>query len=195
MLPTALIKGSLIYTLPSLTLTLHTIGKTDRQKLISMFEESLKFEFAFSDKELEAEGLIIASDFEKARVLLGAITKVLGFTKNEKPSLADNFFEIGGDSLNMVQVIGYCADLGYVIGITEFALCLTLADLVKILRSQSDENDGNMNSDISVPSVLKVEELTSAYSGKIIVCWKINNNYRLSIKPRCNPNIKAIYFL
>ena len=161
----------------SLTLTLHTIGKTDRQKLISMFEESLKFEFTFSDKELEAEGLIIESDFEKARVLLGAITKVLGFTKNEKPSLADNFFEIGGDSLNMVHVIGYCADLGYVIGITEFALCSTLADLVKILRNQSDENDGNMNSDISVPSVLKLEELTAANSGKIIVCRKINDNY------------------
>ena len=152
------------------------IGKTDRQKLLSMFEDSLKFEFTFSDKELRAEGLISESDFEKARVLLGAITKVLGFTKNEKPSLSTNFFEIGGDSLNMVQVIGYCADLGYVIGITEFALCSTLADLVKILRSQSDENDGNMNSDISVPSVLKVEELTSAYSGKIIVCREINDN-------------------
>ena len=166
----------------SLTLTLHNIGKTDRQKLISMFEESLKFEFTFSDKELEAEGLVIESDFEKARVLLGAITKVLGFTKNEKPSLGDNFFEIGGDSLNMVQVIGYCADVGYVIGITEFALCSTLADLVKILRNQSDANDGNINSDISVPSVLKLEELTAAYSGKIIMCRKIDYNYRLPIK-------------
>ena len=133
-----------------------------------MFEESLKFEFTFSDKELEAKGLIIESDFEKARVLLGAITKVLGFTKNEKPSLADNFFEIGGDSLNMVQVIGYCTDLGYVIGITEFALCSTLADLVKILRNQSNENELNMNSDLSAPSVLKLEELTAASSGKII---------------------------
>ena len=160
----------------SLTLILHTIGKTDRQKLISMFEESLKFEFAFSDKELEAEGLIIASDFEKARVLLGAITKVLGFTKNEKPSLADNFFEIGGDSLNMVQVIGYCADVGYVIGMTEFALCSTLADLVKILRHQSNENELNMNSDLSVPSVLKLEELTAASSGKIIGSRIFHNN-------------------
>ena len=78
----------------------------------------------------------------------------------------------------MVQVIGYCADLGYVIGITEFALCSTLADLVKILRNQSDANDGNMNSDISVPSVLKLEELTAAYSGKIIMCRKIDYNYR-----------------
>ena len=83
--------------------------------------------------------------------------------------------------MNMVQVIGYCTDLGYVIGITEFALCSTLADLVKILRNQSDENDGNMNSDISVPSVLKLEELTAAYSGKIIMCRKIDDNYRLPI--------------
>ena len=181
MLPNELIIREVnIYIFQPLTLTLHTVGKTDRQKLISMFEESLKFEFTFSDKELEADGLIVESDFEKARVLLGAITKVLGFTKNEKPSLAANFFEIGGDSLNMVQVIGYCAEVGYVIGITEFALCSTLADLVKILRKQSDVNEHYMNSDISVPSVLKLEELTAAYSGKIIMCRKNNDNYRIS---------------
>ena len=82
--------------------------------------------------------------------------------------------------MNMVQVIGHCADLGYVIGITEFALCSTLADLVKLLRNQSDENDGNINSDIPVPSVLKLEELAATYTGKAIVCRKINDNYRLS---------------
>ena len=52
---------------------------------------------------------------------------------------------------------------------------------MKMLRNQSDENERFMNSDISVPSVLKLEVLSAAYSGKIIACRKINGNYRLSI--------------
>ena len=128
-----------------------------------MYENSLKFEFTFSNKELEAGGYLNEKEFEKARALLGAVTKVLGFTENEKPSLASNFFDIGGDSLNMVQVIGHCADVGFVIGMTEFALCSTLADIIKSLQSQSDHVEH-----LSVPSVLKVEELKAAANGKMI---------------------------
>ena len=128
-----------------------------------MYENSLKFEFTFSNEELEAGGYLNEKEFEKARVLLGAVTKVLGFTENEKPSLASNFFDIGGDSLNMVQVIGHCADVGFVIGMTEFALCSTLADIIKSLQCQSDHVEH-----LSVPSVLKVEELKAAANGKMI---------------------------
>ena len=138
-------------------------GKTDRQKLLSMYESSLKFEFTFSNEELEAGGYLNEKEFEKARALLGAVTKVLGFTENEKPALGSNFFEIGGDSLNMVQVIGCCAEVGYVIGMTEFALCSTLADIIKSLQSQSDHTEH-----LSIPSVLKIEELKAAANGKMI---------------------------
>ena len=126
-----------------------------------MYEDSLKFEFTFSKQELEIGGYLNEKEFEKARVLLGAVTKVLGFTENEKPSLASNFFDIGGDSLNMVQVIGHCADVGYVIGMTEFAICSNLAEIIKSLQSQSDHTE-----QFSIPSVLKIEELKAAAHGK-----------------------------
>ena len=126
-----------------------------------MYEDSLKFEFTFSKQELEIGGYLNEKEFEKARVLLGAVTKVLGFTENEKPSLGSNFFDIGGDSLNMVQVIGHCADVGYVIGMTEFAICSNLAEIIKSLQSQSDHTE-----QLSIPSVLKIEELKAAANGK-----------------------------
>ena len=40
--------------------------------------------------------------FERGRLLLNAVAQVL--LSSEKPHLSDNFFDIGGDSLNMVQV-------------------------------------------------------------------------------------------
>ena len=40
--------------------------------------------------------------FEKGRLLLNAVAQVL--LSSQKPLLSDNFFDIGGDSLNMVQV-------------------------------------------------------------------------------------------
>ena len=135
-----------------------------------MYEDSLKFDFNFSDDDLAADGLVRKCDFEKARVLLGAITKILGFTKNDKLSLTSNFFEIGGDSLNMVQVIGICAEVGCEIGMTEFALCSNLADLIRTLRSPSDD----LNSDLSTASVLKLDELKAASKGNIVlVAFKI----------------------
>ena len=39
---------------------------------------------------------------DKGRLLLNTVAQVL--LSSEKPSLSDNFFDIGGDSLNMVQV-------------------------------------------------------------------------------------------
>ena len=140
-------------------------GKTDRQKLLSKYEDSLKFEFTFSDEELSVGGNINKCDFEKARVLLGAIAKILGFTENEKPSVTSNFFDIGGDSLNMVQVIGYCSEVGYDIGMTEFALSSNLGDLVKNLRSHSDPTELGFNSDSPMPSVLKLKELKAGSCG------------------------------
>ena len=39
---------------------------------------------------------------DKGRLLLNTVAQVL--LSSEKPKLSDNFFDIGGDSLNMVQV-------------------------------------------------------------------------------------------
>ena len=75
-------------------------GKIDRQSLLKRYEDSRKSTFDFSDQDLQ--GFLSPEDFEKGRLLLNAVAQVL--VTSEKPLLSDNFFDIGGDSLNMVQV-------------------------------------------------------------------------------------------
>ena len=70
----------------------------------------------------------------------------------------NNFFDIGGDSLNMVQVIGACAELGYLIGMTEFALSPNLGRLVGNIRRRSEQNDVSFN-------LGTLEELKQASNG------------------------------
>lgn len=64
------------------------------------YEESRKSTFDFSDQDLES--YLCPDHFEKGRLLLNAVAQVL--LSSQKPLLSDNFFDIGGDSLNMVQV-------------------------------------------------------------------------------------------
>ena len=72
------------------------------------YDESRKSTFNFSDEDLS--GYVCSDDFERARLLLNAVAQVLVCT--EKPNLGDNFFDIGGDSINMVQVLTYRALVG-----------------------------------------------------------------------------------
>ena len=123
-----------------------------------MYHDSIQFEFVFTDEELSVGGHVNNHDFDKARALLGAIAKILGFNKQTKPKVEDNFFDIGGDSLNMVQVIGACAELGYLIGMTEFALSPNLGKLVGNIRRHSEQNDVSLNLE-------KLDELKQASSG------------------------------
>ena len=75
-------------------------GKIDRQALLHKYEEAQKSTFDFTDDDLK--DLVSRANFEKGRLLLNVVAQTLGCT--QKPSLADNFFDIGGDSINMVQV-------------------------------------------------------------------------------------------
>ena len=64
------------------------------------YDESRKSTFNFGDEDIL--GYVSSDHFERARLLLNSVAQVLGCT--EKPNLGNNFFEIGGDSINMVQV-------------------------------------------------------------------------------------------
>ena len=46
-----------------------------------------------------------------------------------------SFFEQGGDSLSMVQLLSVLSDYGHHIGMTEFVLCQNLAEVVKGLNN------------------------------------------------------------
>ena len=49
-----------------------------------------------------------------------------------------SFFEQGGDSLSMVQLISALNDYGHYIGMTDFVMCQDLAEVVKGLRGEEE---------------------------------------------------------
>ena len=113
-------------------------GKIDRQVLLKKYEDSLScshFEFGEEDlKEIEE------SDHTMAKVLLSSVASVIQ-NPNHKPTLEDNFFSIGGDSLNMVMVIGKISDHGYNISVTNFVMSAKLKDVIKHLTAGEIQDD------------------------------------------------------
>ena len=116
-----------------------TSGKVDKQSLIRTYEESLKSSFTFTDEELKQH--VPAAKVSVARIFLDSVAKVLG-SADRRPMLDDNFFQIGGDSLNMVQLLGVLSDLGHHIGMTEFVLCKDMAGIVRQLVSGEEQPGG-----------------------------------------------------
>lgn len=73
-------------------------GKIDRQSLIRSYETT-PVNFEYSDEDLEP--LTGPGDSERARVILACIGQVTG----ERPRLADNFFAVGGTSINAMHAL------------------------------------------------------------------------------------------
>jgi len=114
-------------------------GKTDRQALLQKYEETLACtSFSFTDEDFT--GHVEAALFPQAKVVLESVASVLRDV-SRKPSLADAFFEMGGDSINMVLVIARINDHGYHISMTQFVLASTLADVVMALSTQQEDDD------------------------------------------------------
>ena len=74
-------------------------GKIDRQSLIRGYESSAPVNLEYSEEDLTP----LSSDEarERARVVLACIGKVIG----ERPQLIDDFYAIGGTSINAMQAL------------------------------------------------------------------------------------------
>ena len=79
---------------------------------------------------------LISGGLDPGRSVLESVSAVCGASSDNKPSLADNFFSLGGDSINMVQVVGLLQEAGYHITLTSFITSSSLLDIVKSLSSQ-----------------------------------------------------------
>ena len=77
---------------------------------------------------------LICGRLDYCRSVLESVSAVCG--GDNKPSLADNFFSLGGDSINMVQVVGLLQEEGYHITLTSFVASSSLLDIVRSLSSQ-----------------------------------------------------------
>ena len=131
------------YMMPRLTklptLPLLVNGKTDRQALFQKYEETLACTtFTFTEEDFT--GHVEAALFPQAKVVLESVASVLRDV-SKKPTLSDAFFEMGGDSINMVLVIARITDHGYHIPMTQFVLASTLADVVMALSTQQEDDD------------------------------------------------------
>ena len=67
--------------------------------------------------------------FEVARAVLESVSAVC-CDGTRKPSLGDNFFDIGGDSINMVEVLARLQEMGYTASISTFIASNNLAAIV-----------------------------------------------------------------
>merc|ERR1712137_898920 len=80
-------------------------GKVDRQQLVRIYLESQLNLFEYSDLEL-SEFKLDPAQFPLARAILNGIGRTLGLTSRDgKPRLSDDFFAIGGTSINAMYAI------------------------------------------------------------------------------------------
>ena len=123
--------------LPSLPLLVN--GKTDRQALLKKYEESLVCtEFNFTKDDFSS--YLSPAFYPQARVVLEVVASVVK-DPTRKPTLKDNFFDIGGDSINMVQVISKFLDRGCFLSMTDFVTSNSLRDVAVKMTFQEKEED------------------------------------------------------
>jgi len=114
-------------------------GKTDRQKLLQKYEDTLACS-NFSFAEEDVMGLVPKERYNQAIVVLESVSSVI-YDAGRKPTLNDCFFNIGGDSINMVMVISRINDHGYHITVTDFVTSCKLANVVMAVTTEPMADD------------------------------------------------------
>jgi aryl carrier-like protein len=79
----------------------------------------------------------VAPRTEKEKKLAEALSTVLSV---EKVNMQDNFFNIGGDSINAIYLVSELEDAGYVLQVADIMQSDTLAEIVEAMKSESNED-------------------------------------------------------
>ncbi len=91
-------------------------------------------EYNYTDEELYEQGLPKGLS-TIARDVLSTIGSIIGLLSDEKPMLSDNFFAVGGNSINAVLTVAKLNDIGYKISMAEFIEAESIFDLVKAVEA------------------------------------------------------------
>jgi len=114
-------------------------SKTDRQKLLQKYEDALACSnFTFTEEDVK--GLVPRERYNQAIIVLESVSSVIS-DAGRKPTLTDCFFNIGGDSINMVMVISRINDHGYHITVTDFVTSCKLANVVMAVTTEPMADD------------------------------------------------------
>lgn len=123
-----------------------TNGKTDRQTLLRQYESS---KITTEDNEIASYDYtgVPEEDLEKAKVLFPTIASVIGTSSRGTITSNGNFYELGGNSLNSIYTVTKLRDQGYYVGITEFITAKTLGEVLKLMKSNVENDSLNESID------------------------------------------------
>jgi hypothetical protein len=117
-------------------------------------------EYNYPDEELYEQGLPEGLS-TIARDVLSTIGSIVGLLSDEKPMLRDNFFAVGGNSINAVLTVAKLNDIGYKISMAEFIEAESILDLVKAVeagRSDAAKREQQHHNEFFKIRPLKLED-------------------------------------
>lgn len=108
-------------------------GKTDRQRLLKMFEAEIRNGDEFDNWESLA---LPPEKLDLAKVLLQTISQVTGTSlQTIAENFDDSFFNVGGTSLNTVVVIVKLREQNYYISIPEFTSARSIREILMCISA------------------------------------------------------------
>lgn len=108
-------------------------GKTDRQRLLKMFEAEIRNGEEFDNWESLA---LPPKKLDLAKVLLQTISQVTGTSlQTIAENFDDSFFNVGGTSLNTVVVIVKLREQNYYISIPEFTSSRSIREILMYISA------------------------------------------------------------
>ena len=110
---------------------LTTSGKLDRKALPEIDFNSISTETEY-----------VAPSTEKEKALCSALSTVLGV---EKVSMLDNFFNIGGDSINAIYVVSELEDMNFSLQVADIMQSDTIEDIANAMVSNADIDNYDQN--------------------------------------------------
>ena len=112
------------------SLPLTASGKIDKKALIKISGKSLLTGIEF-----------VAPQSDREKLLVDVLTGVL---QQDKIGINDNFYNLGGDSIKSIQVVGRLKQLGYFLKVEQILKTPVIKDLARLLirtEQQSDQSE------------------------------------------------------
>lgn len=132
-------------------------GKIDRQELLRIYQRQSNRNVSVC--EFDYSG-IRDNDMLTAKILLQTIADVTG---NKSISVNDNFYDIGGNSLNSLYTVAKLKERNYFIDISCFITSNTLKDMIPNMRSLLSGDSNTPNRPIGDELKLKIVPLANKH--------------------------------
>lgn len=114
--------------------------KVDRQSLLKMYENIN----TNSEIEMDFDG-IDGKSLVKAEALFAVIRNTVGHSIRSKLTKSENFYELGGDSLNSIATIAELRKKGFFISITDFIKASSLGEIIENLSDDEKDSRDSIN--------------------------------------------------